>query len=148
MKLLHAVVKHDNYFILVPIYQVHRTTVQIDALRAGSFVLFLAQYRCRMKRNRIESRSPAQLQCRDCTVSASEDWRTSSADDAADHMFVSLVMTTRQVSRHLAILLLSSHLTAALVHTNKKERKSIYIAPFCPRVHKELRHGSHSFTCK
>ena len=29
-----------------------------------------------------------------------------------------------------------------------KERKSIYIAPFYYTVHKALRHGSHSFTCK
>ena len=34
------------------------------------------------------------------------------------------------------------------VKGNKKERKSIYIAPFYCTVHKALRHGSHSFTCK
>jgi len=34
-----------------------------------------------------------------------------------------------------------------IVHKGK-ERKSIYIAPFCTKVHKALRHGSRSFTCK
>jgi len=58
-------------------------------------------------------------------------------------------MTDRQTDRSTDHATWSFPIGGIYLRTKRKERKSIYIAPFVYYVYvKALRHGSNNFTCK